>query len=366
MSLDALSQLLPGASAAPAVRRPTLALAFGSGSSNDWAQSVVSVTIELGLAPAVDVVEIELAPSGQAPAVAVGDAGTVALGYADGATDLVFTGQIESVGRSLVGATRVTATNGGATMAALRVVQSYEQQCAGDVVRDLAGQAGVALDAVEDGIALAFYVVDGRQSAYRQVASLARACGFLSFFTPGGKLRFASSSTGQPVQTFSYAVDLLALTVTDSVPIIGAVTVVGEGAAGSQGQDAWPWLIKDPSAVTGSAGSGAPARTVADRAMRSQDAARNAAAGIVNSAGLLNLAGRLRAPAAPNVDVGSTIAISGAPQPELNGTCLVLGVRHRLSRSGGFTTELSFSKLGAGGGPGDLLGLAAGLAGGLL
>jgi len=363
MTLDALSQLLPGASAAPSVRRPTLDLAFGSGSPDAWVQNVVSVTVELGLAPAVDVVEIQLAPSAQAPAVAVGDAGTVKFGYADGSNDLVFSGQVESVRRSLVGTTRITATNGGAKLSTLRVAQSYEQQSAGDVVRDLAGQADVDLDTVEDGIALAFYVADDRRSAYRHVAALTRACGFLSLITPEGKLRFAPAATGQPVQTFSYAVDLLTVELTDSAPVVGSATVTGEGAAGSQGQDAWPWLIKDPSAVTGSASSDPPKRQLSDGALRSQDAAQSAAAGIVGTAGLYNLAGRLLSPAAPTVTVGSTVAIAGAPQSELNGTCLVLGVRHRLSRSAGFTTEVTFSKLGAGGGLG---GLAGGLAGGLL
>ena len=63
--------------------------------------------------------------------------------------------------------------------------------------------------------------------------------------------------------------------------LVGAVTTVGEGAAGSQGQEAWSWLVKDPSSVTGSAGSGGPERLIQDASLRSTEAAQGAADGIV-------------------------------------------------------------------------------------
>ena len=98
-----------------------------------------------------------------------------------------------------------------------------------------------------------YYVVDDRRGAYAHIAALARKSGFLAYFTGEGKLTFAPYAGGQAVQTFAYATDILSLLVQDATPPVGAVTTVGEGAAGSHGSDAWSWPVKDPSSVKGAA-----------------------------------------------------------------------------------------------------------------
>lgn len=346
MVLDPLSLSL---SSVPAVRRPVLETSFGGGSADDWGRSVVSVAVQAGLAPSVDAVEVYLDGSDQAPAVAVGDTGSVSFGYEDGSTELAFLGEVEGVLHSVDGATSVTATNGGAALSALRINQSYEQQKAGDIVKDLAGSAGVGTDTVEDGVEFAFYVVDDRQNAYRHIAALARKSGYLARFTPEGKLSFAPSTAGQAVQTFAYGEDILSLEATDALPVVGAVTTFGEGAAGSQGQEAWSWLVKDPSSVSGSAGSGEPEREVQDPSLRSSAAAQSAAEGIANAAGLTKLTGKLLVPGAPAVAVGLAVEVVDAPQDALNGLYLVTGVRHRLSKREGFTTLVGIARTGEGG-----------------
>jgi phage protein D len=343
------SPLFPENSSTPAVRRPVLELSFGSGSADDWGRSVVSVAVQAGLAPSADTVEVYLDGSDQAPAVAVGDTGSVSLGYEDGSTELTFSGQVEGVRYSVDGATFVTAVDGGAALSALRINQSYEQQKAGDIVRDLAGRAGVATDTVEDGVEFPFYVVDDRRSAYLHIAALARKSGYLAWFTPEGKLSFAPFVAGQPVQTFTYGVDIISLEVTDAAPVVGAVTTVGEGAAGSQGQEAWSWLVKDPSSVKGSAGEGAPEREVQDSSLRSSDAAQSAADGVASAAGRTGLTGKLLVPGSPAAVVGSAIEIVDSPQEALNGLFLMRRVRHRFSKAEGFTTLICFTKTGDGG-----------------
>jgi len=341
-----------GNGSAPAVRRPVLEIGFGAGSAEDWGRSVVSVAVEAGLAPSVDAVEVYLDGGDQAPSAAVGDTGSVSLGYEDGSTELVFSGMLEDVRYDARGATRITATNGGAALSKLRVNQGYEQQKAGGIVNDLAGRAGIGTDTVADGVEFPYYVVDDRWSAYLHVAALARKSGCLARFTREGKLSFSPSATGQPVQTFTYGVDIMKLEVTDAAPVMGAVTVIGEGAAGSQGQEAWSWLVKDPSSVTGSAGDGPPERTLQDPSLRSGGAARSAAEGIADAVGLEKLTGRLLVPGASAVTVGSTVEISDAPRDVLNGSCLVRRVLHRFSKAKGFNTLIHFSKTG----DGDLLG----------
>jgi len=338
---------------ATAVRRPVLEIVFGGGSADDWGLSVVSVAVQAGLAPSVDVVEVYLDGS-QAAAGAVGDAGSVSLGYEDGSTEMTLSGQVEDVRYSVQGETRITATNGSASLSKLRVNQSYEQQNAGDIVNDLASKAGVDADTVEDGTAFPFYALDDRGSVYRHVATLARKSGYLAHFTPEGKLSFAPFTAGQAVQTFTYGEDILSLHATEAPPVVGAVTTVGEGAAGSQGQEAWSWLVKDPSSVSGSAGSGDPERLVRDASLRSAEAAQGAADGIAGAAGRTGLIGELLVPGAPAVVVGSAVEIADAPQDALNGLFLVRQVRHRFSKRGGFTTSIYFGSAGDSG-LGDLL-----------
>ncbi len=331
----------------PALRRTVCELSFGSGSTADWQAALVWVRIQAGLAPAVNVAEIILAAGGQSPAVAVGDTGTINLGYDDSGAQLVFTGAVQSVRYSLDGQVRVTAVDGSGSLAWLRINQSYEKQKAGDIVRDLAGRASVSVGNLQDGIDFPFYVVDDRSSAYQHIAGLARKCGFLAYLDPQGELVFAPFTAGQPAQTFTYAQDILALLAQETPTVVGSVTVTGEGAASSQGQDAWNWLIKDPSAVQARSGSGGPERFVTDSSLRSAGAAQQSADGLVQAAARSAMAGRLLVPGSPGVTVGSTVEVKEAPQASLNSTFLVCGLRHTYSKGAGFLTQLDINQAGS-------------------
>jgi phage protein D len=371
--------------APPALRRPVFAVSLGApagagglasavagavgvdlgGSADPWAQSLLAISVETGLAPAVDVLEIDVAATPGAPTVAVGDAGTVSLGYEDSGPMLVFTGTVAAVRRTLTGATRIAMVNGGAALASLRVNQSYDRQSAGDVVRDLAGRVGVATGAVEAGVDLAFHVVDDRRSVWAHIAALARRSGYVAFVGADGALTFAPAAGGEPVQTVAYATDVLALDLIDATPTLGAVTVVGDGAAGSQGQDAASWLVKNPTAVTATAGSGAPGRLVVDASARSGAAAQMVADGVSGAAALDTVAGWLVVAGAPAVTAGSVIEITDTPQAVMSGRGLARAVRHSYGKRAGFTTRVALS-LSAPGGAGGPLGAVAGAVGGLL
>jgi hypothetical protein len=358
--LDTLSSLIGGAGAPAAVRAPVAQVVVGGGSADDWAKVLVSLTVEAAAAPAVGAVELIVGPRG--PSAAVGDTGTVKLGYGDDGPDDVFSGAVHAVHRSLDGSVRIVVADAAAPLAAMRLNQSYEQRSAGEIVNDLANQAGVSVDHVDDGPKLPFYVVDDGCSAWSHVAALARASGFVAACTPAGKLLFGPTADGEPVQTFSYGGDVLSLESFETPPSAGAVTVIGEGAAGSQGSDAWSWLVKDPSGVTGSSGSGDPARLVSDASLRSSDAAQGAAAGIVAAAGAGAATAHLLVAGAPKAVISGAVAVSGSPDDSLNGNWVVRGLRHRYTKRGGFTTLLLVSKAGGGaGGLGGLVGAVGGL-----
>jgi hypothetical protein len=330
--------------AAPAaVRRPTVDITLGSASADDWRAALVGVRVDAALAPAVDRAELYVSPNADAPTAALGDAVSIAFGYADGNTAQVFSGQVIGMESHASGPTRIILANGGATLAALRVNQSYEQQSAGDIVRDLASRASITPGTVDTGPSLAFYVVDDRQSGYQHTATLARLCGFIANVAADGTLNFGAPMPGPAVQQFSFGVDVLAVRVTGTSPLVGSVSVVGEGAAGSQGTDAWAWLLNDPSSVTGTGGSGPPERLVVSSALRSNAAASGAATGAMAAFGRSQNIGRLLVAGASAVVVGSTIDLADMPQASLNGSGLVLSVQHRYGKQAGFLTQVTFS-----------------------
>ena len=335
-----MSSLL-SAAPTPSVRQPALEVRFGSAAANDWGRALSFVTVELGAAPAVDAVEIAIAPGQHAPAVAIGDTGGVSLGFA-GALVPVFSGLVASVARSVNGPTRIVATNAGGVLARLRVNQSYEQLSAGRIVSELANGAGIT-NTTADGVSFPYYVVDDSRSAWAQVAALARVCGFFATVDAQGGLVFGPAQT-TPVKTFTYGVDILALQAAESAPSFGKVTVVGEGAAGSQGSDAWSWLLKDPAAITATAGSGTPERLVQDSSLRSKSAAQSAADAASARARSLAGAGRLVVPGTPEIVPGGSVEIKGAPDAALNGVRTAHVVRHRFAKSAGFVTTIDFGR----------------------
>lgn len=362
---------------APAVRRPTFSVRFGdgggsggggllgaaaaaaglTGGANDpWQGHLVSLALDLGLAPCADLATLVLAGGGQAPTVAAGDSGSISLGYADQSPVLVCSATVAAIRRGLGGALQFAAENGGGKLSRLRLNQSYEQQSAGEIVHDLAEQAGVETDSIESGSDFPFYVIDDRRSAFGHIAELARKCGFGAWFSAEGKLNFAPLPGGEPVQRFTYGADILALTLRQAPALPTGFSLAGEGAAGGQGQDAWPWLVKDPAGVTAQAGDADGARRISDPSLRSAEAAQAAADGHMAAAALTTVTGRIRVPGAPVVTVGSRIAIVGAPDAALNGAALVGRVRHQFSKSGGFISIFDFSTPAeSGAGPGGPL-----------
>jgi phage protein D len=330
-----------------AVTRPRLLIGLGREAADAVAQRIRTVSFETAIAPTVEYLLVELAASASAPAV--GDDASLALGYGDADPLPVFTGKVESVRHSLDGTVRVTASGAGARLARLRVNQAYEQQNAGDVVSDLAALAGVDTATIESGVALPYLVLDDRQSAWMHIADLALYSDYLCFTDPEGALVFAPPAGGQPVYTFCYGESLLALSLRVRTPLVGEVTVTGEGAAGSQGQDAWSWLVKDPAGIRGRAGDAGPARLRRAAILRSSEAVSTAAGGWLTAAGRGQRSGWLEVPGVPEVRPASLVEIEDVPEREANGQFLVVGLRHRLSKAEGLRSRLWVTQLAEGG-----------------
>jgi hypothetical protein len=378
------------ASAPPSVRAPRFDLKFGSEDAHAWRTALVSLEVSLGMLPAVDHAVIVLAAPSSAGApggalgaaagaalggasaalggaagggaafpVASGDEGSIDLGFADAGPTRVFSGAVASVGSTLAGTVRVVAGNGATRLARLRLDQAFEQLSAGDVIRKLAEAAGVSVGSVEAGPTLAYLAVDGRERALDHVARLARRSDAAARIDPEGVLQVAPLEEGAPVATYRYGHDLLRLTLEDALPAVASVTVVGNGAAGSQGGEAAAWMVRDPAPVTATAGEGEPTRTLSDGAARSAEAAQIAARARAAAASRQGVTGTAVVPGAPEILPGATVELADVPFAGANGTFLVLAVRHRFHPRQGLVTRFAFARAGSGGG------LLGGLPGGL-
>jgi hypothetical protein len=220
--------------------------------------------------------------------------------------------------------------------------QTYEAMAAGQIVSDLAGQAGVAVANAGDGISFPAYVVDGQRSAYHHMRDLADLCGFDLYVDDQGQLVFEPFQRGKTIHTFEYAKQILALRARQAPPRAGQVAAWGESPGGSQAEEAWAWLTKDFSGMAGSAGSEGSTLLLARPALRSAEAAQAAADAAHSRIQHRTLRGRLLVLGQPEVKLGDAINLSNVPEDALNDTFQVRSVTHRITKLGGFTTSIGF------------------------
>jgi phage protein D len=314
--------------------RPAYAITLGSATvSSEQLEPLAALVVERATDGGADGVVVTL---GERPdlTVAEGDAVTVELGW-DGETTLVFTGVVDAVERRIHGI-EVTCSGGPALLAATRGDTTYLGQTAGQVVTALAGEAGVATGDVQDGVKLPVYVADSARSHHAHCLRLARWCGFGLYCDEAGALAFAPlAAATAPDRTFRYGADVLSASIQRAAPG-AATTVVPESPASAQGDETSSWLVKDPSPNVGGSGTailGVPA-------LRTKDAATTAAQAIADRAARAAVSGRIEVGGAPDVALGSAVALEDMPDAELNATYEVRALRHVIDRRRGFRTQL--------------------------
>jgi phage protein D len=276
---------------------------------------------------------------------AEGDPVKLELGY-DSSLATVFTGTVDQVRPNLLHL-HVQALADPAKLLYLRVNQVYENQTAGQVISDLAGQAGVTTGAVQSGLDLPFYTVDDARSAYHHCRDLAERTGFDLYTTPDGKLNFAAFSRVAPDHTFFYAQDVLSLEVATLPQRFARVEVWGESPASAEGTEAASWLARDFASFLGTAGSGTALR-ISDPAIRTKDAAAASAKGRLADLTRRAIFGVAVILGNGEVALGDAVTFLQTPDDRLGGVLQVKRVTHSFSKSAGFTTRLEL--WGSGGG----------------
>jgi phage protein D len=270
------------------------------------------------------------------------DEAAIELGYADdGGLERVMTGVVTTVQPDLVDRRVI---GHGAAMSLLRSFAdvTFEAKKAGEIVRDLAGRAGVDVAAAEDGIPFPAYVVDGRRSLWRHMRDLADLCGFDLYVDADGELVFQSFSGGRTVHVFDYGRHVIALEIRRTAARAGSVEAWGESPTGSEGDEAWGWLTGDFSGSRGRAGSDEPLLLLERPVLRTSSAAQTAADALHVRLQRRSLRGRLLVLGNPAVRLGDALRVQQAPEEELNGTFQVRSVTHRITKAGGFTTLIGF------------------------
>src|SRR5262249_22245234 len=209
--------------------------------SEPKAGAAVEIVVRLDLDAPVDGFTLVQGQVGGLSA-APGDDASIDLGYADDDAGLVrvITGTVVDVEPGLE-SKRTSGLSRGRALLRTFVDRTFEDTTAGDIVRDLAGRAGVDVERAEDGLQFPAYVVDGRRDAVRHIRDLGYLSGFDSYLTPEGKLVFEPLTGNRTVHVLAYGEHVLSAGLARTEPRAGTVQTWGE-SAGSGGDEAWAWL----------------------------------------------------------------------------------------------------------------------------
>ena len=302
------------------------------------ASTVVRLGLERAIEQLVDTCELGLAPLG-GPRPAIDDPLTIELGF-DDTLNRVFTGVVAEVIPEVT-ALRVVGLGATRALTTSRLGKAYTGQTAGQIVRDLAAQAKVKTGTVEDGISFPAYAVDERISLARNISRLAERCGFDGYILPTGELEFRRF-TGSVVHVFTFAQDILDISLSTRPERASDVVVFGESPASDQGDDAASWLTKGFKKGQAGGGRGPESLLVLDPAIRTTVGANLRAEGVLRRSRQLAKVGRLRALGRPEIVLGDALRIEKAPDDRMNDTFQARTIRHRLSRRFGLVTDIDF------------------------
>jgi len=331
--------------------------------------------VERSLDMPIDGLRVMLA---EGAGVSVGDAVQLDLGDEDG-LERVFTGSVAEI-RPRLGGCELFCAGTMLALVDLRISSFYQAQNAGDVVRDLIGQASLNAGGISDGIDLPRFAVHRRVGAHAQLRQLANRLGYSLFADREGKIHFrglgpaanldalgggtggALGGLGSAVAgAASAAASLLGagsggglayrkhlLGATAGLrPAFGRTVVVsGESPMSGQGEDKSFWLTATDTDYEASSGSG-DELLVVDTTARTKDMASRFAAGYAASFNRRTRDVRLTVPGMPALELGDATGALGAPESGLNASGYVKGLRHHFGYSEGFITDIVVSTEGS-------------------
>ena len=274
------------------------------------------------------------------------DDATIELGYTDTDFELVLTGRVVDV-RPGFETKRIVGLSTEDLLLRHHENETFEAMSAGDIVRELATRAGVDADRIDGGVTLPAFVVDGRRSVGAHIRDLAGLSGFDTYVTQEGALvfeEFAGQRTAHPLR---FGEHVILIEVRRTRPAARTVEVWGESPGASRGTDSWAWLTKDFEAYRGTAGTGAPTMLLERSAIRTAEAAVSSATRTQVAVERSEVTGSVRIQGRPSVHLGDVVRLEGFPLDDLDGNYQVRGVEHRITKAGGFVTDIGFRTVGS-------------------
>jgi hypothetical protein len=281
-----------------------------------------------------DRVRLLVWPQSKFAGATVGSVMKVELGTGDGEED-VWTGKVSTV---LVSAEAVTieGLSPTAALAGERKSQTYVNQGAADVVRDLA--SSVDVDEADTNLQLEYYAVDTRRSVWGHLVDLALIAGAEITASPAGGLRFVEIRSEAASRKFRYGADILSWRAGATDPP-KALAYAVHGAASEAGSDKWHWISQQAAAE--------PSLVVGAFCSQSSADALNKAA--TERSKRLAVRGHVRLVGAGGLRVGDVIALEDLPDGG-PGDVRVESATHYFSGLRGFWTDAVVEGAGGAGG----------------
>ena len=298
-------------------------------------EEVQEINVKLSLDTPADSCYLSFGPSKQLSKTKVLDPVSVGLGYDSQTT--VFTGAVDSL-QSELRTVRVQGLSQMLKLLKQRLSQTYLNQNAGDVVRDICDKAGIPVGEIQDGISLPSLFLTRDVPSYEHVKHLAERSGFDVYLNSDGELMFKEFKA-KNVHKFEHANQILHVDTSRTRPP-EAVKVYGKSPSSSKGSDTAHWLTKDK--VEGTAGDG-EALVVYDATIKDKATADAVAKSKLAQARHTERVSIL-ALGTPEVRLGDAISLKGFNQDILEGEFKVRTVDHHLSKRRGFTTKLNCSR----------------------
>lgn len=289
-----------------------------------WVEQVRALDVTLTLAPGINRLTAHFPPD----APINPDLGApVLLDLGNGEREeTVFTGEVQTISRAFDGL-KLVAVDGGGLLSAIRPTTTFEQVSAGRVIKELAGEAGVSVDAVADGIDLTFYVADPGHTAWEHIARLAGWSGTFARVDADGTLTVFEIGAGTADLALAYGRDLTDLTHRTRSDGALEMRVVGESAAGSTSASE---ALRPVINVLDGTQPTADRRIIFRPALRTADAAGRASAGgtraIQATAQRMDLAFWLQ----PHLRPGQKLELQELPDSLTTGIGWIETVRHRI------------------------------------
>lgn len=333
-------------------RRLPVVSVTADGTTYTGPQAAVSTaTIEIGTGSAIDRARLRIGWLSPLADLEPGSEVAIELGFGDEPAT-VLTGDVDSVAfdpATLV----VDVLARPARLRTVRIGRSYRDLSAGDIVADLAGEAGATTGEIDDGPTLPAYHVDESHHAWWHVQRLAGLSASVVSIAPDGALRFVAAPGGDAGGLggvagaavgavsallgggggFRFGAELHDWSVATRAALGSAATMAAHGAASEMGSSAWHVLLKEP------AGGAPQGRVLLAGAIRDRDAAAGVSGASEDGAHRSRQLGWLTITGDATLRAGDVVDVSEMPVGP-NPTLRALRVRHRYGDRAGFVTDV--------------------------